>query len=296
MAGDLLPDGGLAEYCKRTGVKNVVVLSGEDISLSADPDFRSSGPGQIDNLQKYNIPNPEAIFNINYFRRDPQPFNTLASEIYPGNFSPTTSHSFVRLLAENGILLITSTPSNASPALTPISSSRCTAALQQPTHCIGPQVTDSIESETSTHDRSPPLAAKRDQRWKFASGGCGRTYPISWMQPYVDAATVPRCESCSGLVKPDIIFSRERLPERFCELAYYKDFVKCDFLIVIGTSLAVRPFAYLIDHPADEVPRLLINPEIVGVQGSPTQGFNFAAMSRGCAGMLRLRAGAMRGS
>ena len=32
------------------------------------PDFRSPGTGLYDNLQKYDLPYPEAIFDIEYFR------------------------------------------------------------------------------------------------------------------------------------------------------------------------------------------------------------------------------------
>ena len=31
------------------------------------PDFRSPGSGLYDNLQKYNLPNPQAIFQIDFF-------------------------------------------------------------------------------------------------------------------------------------------------------------------------------------------------------------------------------------
>lgn len=50
------------------------------------PDFRSPGTGLYDNLQKYNLSNPQAIFEIGYFRRNPQPFFHLAKELYPAKF------------------------------------------------------------------------------------------------------------------------------------------------------------------------------------------------------------------
>jgi NAD-dependent SIR2 family protein deacetylase len=70
------------------------------------PDFRSPGTGLYDNLQKYNLPFPEAIFHVNYYRENPHPFVMLAKELWPGiTFSPTLTHSFLKLLAEKSLLL-----------------------------------------------------------------------------------------------------------------------------------------------------------------------------------------------
>lgn len=74
-------------------------------------------------------------------------------------------------------------------------------------------------------------------------------------------------EKYGGLVKPDIVFFGESLPQRFFERAA-ADFPVCDLLIVMGTSLVVQPFASLIDEVGDGVPRLLINREKVG-EASP---------------------------
>jgi NAD-dependent deacetylase sirtuin 2 len=50
-------------------VKNIVVLAGAGISTSAGiPDFRSPGTGLYNNLQKYQLPTPEAIFHIEFFK------------------------------------------------------------------------------------------------------------------------------------------------------------------------------------------------------------------------------------
>ena len=69
-------------------------------------------------------------------------------------------------------------------------------------------------------------------------------------------------ERHGGLVKPDIVFFGEQLPERFFELAE-SDFRQCDLLIILGTSLKVQPFASLVGLVDDDVPRLLINREKV---------------------------------
>ena len=66
-----------------------------------------------------------------------------------------------------------------------------------------------------------------------------------------------------GLVKPDIVFYGEQLPERFHVLAGH-DLPRTDLLLVLGTSLAVQPFASLVGEVVPGVPRLLINRERVG--------------------------------
>lgn len=75
------------------------------VTAAGIPDFRSPGSGLYDNLQKYELPNPQAIFEIGFFQRNPQPFFTLAKELYPGSFKPTVCHYFIRLLSEKGLLL-----------------------------------------------------------------------------------------------------------------------------------------------------------------------------------------------
>ena len=67
----------------------------------------------------------------------------------------------------------------------------------------------------------------------------------------------------SQLVKPDITFFGERLPQRFFDLRL-SDFAKCDLLIVMGTALQVAPFRDLVKFVGPEVPRLLINRHLVG--------------------------------
>ena len=66
---------------------------------------RSPGSGLYDNLQQYDLPYAEAIFEINFFHHNPRPFFALAKELYPGNYQPNLTHYFVRLLQDKGQLL-----------------------------------------------------------------------------------------------------------------------------------------------------------------------------------------------
>ena len=42
------------------------------------PDFRSEGTGLYHRLEEYGLPHPHAVFEIDYFRRNPRPFFLLA--------------------------------------------------------------------------------------------------------------------------------------------------------------------------------------------------------------------------
>ena len=86
----------------------VIVMIGAGVSVAAGiPDFRTPGSGVYDNLEKYNLPRPQAVFEMDFFRENPRPFFSLAKYLYPqrGKFTPTKSHYFIRLLAEKGYLL-----------------------------------------------------------------------------------------------------------------------------------------------------------------------------------------------
>jgi NAD+-dependent protein deacetylase sirtuin 2 len=74
---------------------------------------------------------------------------------------------------------------------------------------------------------------------------------------------IPYCSICStGLIKPNIVFFGESLPDKFFENV--KEFEDCDLLIVMGTSLSVQPFGSLVDAVSPNCPRLLINRDLVG--------------------------------
>jgi NAD-dependent SIR2 family protein deacetylase len=52
------------------------------------------------------LPYPEAIFDIDYFRFDPYPFNAWAKQFFPGvRYHPSIGHYFIKLLDLKGRLL-----------------------------------------------------------------------------------------------------------------------------------------------------------------------------------------------
>lgn len=87
--------------------QNIIVLTGAGVSVSCGiPDFRSSD-GIYSRLAKDfpDLPGPQAMFDINYFSRDPRPFYKFAREIYPGQFKPSPCHRFIKMLEQKQKLL-----------------------------------------------------------------------------------------------------------------------------------------------------------------------------------------------
>lgn len=77
---------------------------------------------------------------------------------------------------------------------------------------------------------------------------------------------IPKCE-CGGLVKPDIVFFGEGLPDEFFE-GYEEDIPEADLVIVAGTSLTVSPFSMLPSAAPTSAVRVLFNLEQVGDFGT----------------------------
>jgi len=227
---------GIIDYIKSGKAKNIITMAGAGISTSAGiPDFRSPGTGLYDNLQKYDLPNPMAIFDISFFWENPKPFFLLAKELYPGKFEPTASHYFIKLLEEKSLLLRHFT-----------------------------QNIDTLERVAGISDEKLVEA-----HGAFHTGHCikcRKEYSQEWLKEIIFKDEIPTCEknNCGGFVKPDIVFFGENLPPRFFQ-CLRSDFEKCDLLIILGTSLVVQPFASLIDRVNKDCPRLLINMEKAGV-------------------------------
>ncbi|KAF9271496.1 NAD-dependent protein deacetylase sirtuin-2, partial [Linnemannia elongata] len=96
----------IAELINNGSAKNIIVMSGAGISTAAGiKDFRSPGTGLYDDLERFNLPYPEAVFNITFFKDNPDPFYRLAKELLPGRYRPTFTHYLLPLLAKKDLLL-----------------------------------------------------------------------------------------------------------------------------------------------------------------------------------------------
>ncbi|XP_014673566.1 PREDICTED: NAD-dependent protein deacetylase sirtuin-1-like [Priapulus caudatus] len=214
--------------------RSIVVLTGAGVSVSCGiPDFRSrDGIYARLSIDFPDLPDPQAMFDIHYFRRDPRPFFKFAKEIYPGQFQPSACHRFIRRLEEHGQLLRNYTQN--------IDTLEQVAGITKVIQCHG-----SFNTATCMN--------------------CKRKVKADEIKPDVMNQTIPRCTTCPAdaphaIMKPDIVFFGEGLSDEF-HATMAEDKNECDLLIVIGSSLKVRPVALIPSSISQEVPQVLINRE-----------------------------------
>ena len=214
------------------GAKCVVML-GAGASVAAGlPDFRTPGTGLYDTLEISGLPYPEAVFELDFFRTNPQPFYELAKALWPTDDSrPTKAHKLVKLLADKDQLV------------------RCYT-----------QNIDSLERAAGV-----PAEYIVAAHGNFDSATCiatGEKVDAEELRrAIIEGTTDAFNDKHGGLCKADIVFFGEALPDRFWA-SLREDFDEAELLLVIGTSLEVHPFASLID--LGTMPRVLINRDRVG--------------------------------
>ncbi|XP_069001243.1 NAD-dependent protein deacetylase sirtuin-1 [Embiotoca jacksoni] len=213
--------------------KRILVLTGAGVSVSCGiPDFRSrDGIYARLAVDFPDLPDPQAMFDIEYFRRDPRPFFKFAKEIYPGQFQPSPCHRFISMLDKQKKLLRNYTQN--------IDTLEQVAGVQRIIQCHG----------------------------SFATASClvcKHKMDCEAIREDIFNQVVPHCPRCPdiplAIMKPDIVFFGENLPEMF-HRAMKQDKDEVDLLIVIGSSLKVRPVALIPNSVPHEVPQVLINRE-----------------------------------
>lgn len=225
----------IVESLKDEKYKNVLVVAGAGVSCSAGiPDFRTPGSGLYDNLHKYDLPYPEAIFDVDFYRQNPMPFVTLSKEIWPGvKYRPTLTHCFFSLLDKKGML-----------------------------QRVYTQNIDGLEAVAGVN---PDRMVECHGHFRNASCiNCGTPHDAEdCKSSMLEKGEAPSCNSCGGLVKPTIVFFGEVMPNRFSDLVHF-DVATSDLVVVLGTSLLVAPVANIPDWVKSDTHRLLINREMVG--------------------------------
>lgn len=220
--------------------KKIVVLSGAGISTSAGlPDFRSRDGIYVQiHAQHPDLQDPGAMFDINYFRKNPLPFYQFAKALYPGQYKPTIGHKFIKCIEDHDKLL-----RNYSQNIDTLEKQ---AGIKRVIECHG-----SFAKATCTN--------------------CKYEVDCDLIRDDIMGQKVPLCSQCHkpendapedglGVMKPNIVFFGEQLGADFHNsLDYDKNLA--DLLIVIGSSLKVRPVALIPNSIPSNIPQILINKE-----------------------------------
>lgn len=240
---------GVANYIIEHRCRRVVVMCGAGISTSSGVrDFRTAGTGLYDNLEEFDLPSPEKMFDLEFFRSNPTPFYKLAKDMWPGKHHPSPAHYFIKLLSAKGILLRCYSQNIDSLELqTGLPAEQLVAAHG---NFDTAHVIDTVPEVSVDINELKEAIQKGEEGWQALRQEKG------------------------NLVKPNITFFGESLPKRFSDLAR-EDFGNCDLLVVLGTSLVVKPFNKLLGMAPPAVPRLLINLDSVGTCDKLAGGFEF---------------------
>jgi NAD-dependent SIR2 family protein deacetylase len=265
----------LAHRLRNKQFGRVVFLTGAGISVAAGiPDFRTPGTGLYSRVEELGLPYPEAIFSLEFLKRNPQPFYSVANGFLTFKAAPVKSHHFIKRVHDEGMLLMDFT-----------------------------QNIDGLEL-----DAGLPMEKLLQAHGHMRSArccDCAASVPIETFFAHVAQEKVLFCSSCtegtptgasslvggasdtaegdqdtssyvSGVVKPDIVFFGESLPREF--QANLMKIVRSDLVFIMGTSLKVFPFAGLVDLIPEGVPVVLVdrvdpgrfevdNPNVLFLQG-----------------------------
>lgn len=242
--------------------KRIMVLTGAGVSVSCGiPDFRSPD-GIYSRLQEFNLRDPQQMFDLSFFKKRPEIFYSFAREIFPSNFMPSPSHSFIKLLEDKGKLLRNYTQN--------IDTLEQRAGIQKILQCHGSFATASCLRCRRQVPGDDIKEAIFNQEVAYCTV-CPPPSPSDFAPKFREAYYSSDEESDSDsdgstfnapppppLMKPDIIFFKEQLTSAFHD-CLDEDRDQVDLLIVMGTSLKVAPVNSIIDALPAGIPQILIN-------------------------------------
>ncbi|KAG9396517.1 SIR-2 [Carpediemonas membranifera] len=214
--------------------RRILVLTGAGISVSCGiPDFRSKDGLYSKVRARFpELDDPTLMFDLAYFKKNPKVFYSFAREIWDvQGHEPSVSHMFISQLEARGQLLRNYTQN--------IDGIEAQAGISKCITCHGRFDTTTCQR---CHDQT--LSGER-------------------LQEFIHEGVVGTCAHCGGVLKPDLVFFGEPLPDDF-DTHIDADCEQVDLVIVMGSSLKVKPVAGLCGRIPRHVPQILINREVVG--------------------------------
>lgn len=188
---------------------NIVFFGGAGVSTeSGIPDFRS-----VDGLyhQQYDYP-PETILSHTFYRANTEEF-----------------YRFYR----NKMLCLDAEPNMAHKKLAELEKAGKVKAV----------VTQNIDGLHQLAGSKKVLELHGSVHRNYCES-CHAFYDAKYV---LHSEGVPRCETCGGSLKPDVVLYEEGLDNQTIQEAIYY-ISNADMLIIGGTSLAVYPAAGLVDY------------------------------------------------
>ncbi|KAG0337720.1 NAD-dependent histone deacetylase sir2 [Podila horticola] len=238
--------------------KKIMILTGAGVSVSCGiPDFRSPN-GIYSRLSEFELDEPQQMFDLEFFRERPEIFYSFAREIFPSNFTPSPSHYFIKLIEDQGRLLRNYTQNidtleqkaGIQNVLQCHGSFATASCIRCGNQVKGDDIKDSIFKQEVAYCKScktpsPPPKAKGKSKKRYSSSD-------------EDESEEEDEDRLKGLMKPDIVFFGEKLPNAF-DRSLKEDREQVDLLIVMGSSLKVAPVSDIMHSLPNSVPQILIN-------------------------------------
>lgn len=211
-----------------------VALTGAGIStLSGIPDFRG-------NQGLWKKLDADKIFSYALYRKEPEHFWNFAFDYIYDFFrkKPNVVHHTLALLEKKGIVKAVIT-----------------------------QNIDLLHQKAG----SKKVIELHGSPMRHYCMDCLTEYPLDWIEEHVQKREIPYCTKCGGIVKPDITFFGEMLPEGAIENAM-ENAKKADLLLLLGSSMTV--------YPANLIPGefLRTGGDLIVVNKQPTQYDSMATL------------------
>jgi len=270
--------------------KNVVVLTGAGISTSLNiPDFRSDGGFYSKLSSSIGITTPEEFFSLDFFTRNSESFWDNVKPLLP-KYARGKNGGYENVISNM-------TKSDKDVAVPRFSKTHAFLALLQAKDKLLTNYTQNIDGLEFASGVNVKKIIQCHGSWDTATClTCKKTISAKKYLPIVFEEGYPRCKCAGndlpkgrtpakkkakkrkraiyegdsdhdsddgtkmpkGLFKPDITFFGEPIPEYYVP-RLEEDKVKADLLLIMGTSLKVRPVkTMLVDFPP-HIPQIWIN-------------------------------------
>ncbi|THH09908.1 hypothetical protein EW145_g1697 [Phellinidium pouzarii] len=244
-----LDDFDLLPLLKAALIRRFLIFSLHRAGISVScgiPDFRSRNGlySQLFSSGLYDLDDPQQMFDINYFKNNPAVFYSFA-QLTLGSVTKNYTQNIDTLETKAGIKNVLQCHGSFATA----SCINCRSRVP------GDEIKNDLLAQriplckfcnTAQLDVVKPKRTRKKKKKKRNDGWESE-------EPEEPASPLP-----PGIMKPDITFFGEKLSNEF-DRKIFEDIKSVDLLLIIGTSLKVRPVSEILTHIPHHVPVVVIN-------------------------------------